>query len=64
MIRFELHSSSNPFQPYYWRIVSTANGRVLAHSETYVHRQDAVNAVNLVKANAYGSAFLDYTAAA
>ncbi len=45
-------------QPYFWRIVS-ANGRVLAHSETYVNRQDAINAANAVKENAYGAPFTD-----
>ncbi len=64
MIRFELHRSSDARQPYYWRVVSTANGRILAHSETYVNRQDAINAANAVKVNAYGADFIDYTAAA
>ncbi len=63
MIRFELHRSNSVSQPYFWRIVS-ANGRVLAHSETHVNRQDAINAANAVKENAYGAPFTDYTQAA
>ena len=63
-IRFELRPSGNTRQPYYWRIVATANGKVLASSETYEHRNDVINAVNLVKTHAAGAEFLDYTKAA
>lgn len=61
MVRFEIQRSSSASQPYYWRIVAVANGKVLAASETYVNKQDVINAVNLVRGSAAGAAFIDHT---
>ena len=43
---------------FYWRIVA-ANGQVLAHSETYINKQDAINAIYLVKADAAAAPLFD-----
>lgn len=48
MIRFEVKRSEDAGQGWYWRIVSAANGEVIATSETYVRHIDAVAAVGLV----------------
>lgn len=63
VITFEIRPSNSRLQPYYFRIVAS-NGRVLASSETYVNKQDAVNAVNLIRQNAATAEFYDYTLAA
>jgi len=63
VITFEIRPSNNRLQPYYFRIVAS-NGRVLASSETYVNKQDVINAVNLIKQNAATARFIDYTKAA
>jgi uncharacterized protein YegP (UPF0339 family) len=59
-MEFQLRRSNSRTQSYYWRIVAS-NGQVLATSETYVHRRDAINAAESVRRNAGGSNFLDYT---
>jgi len=48
---------SNPSHAYFCRLVSS-NSKVLASSETYVNKADAVSATNSVKANA-GTAPVD-----
>ncbi len=58
-MKFEIHNSNSPSQPYYWRIV--ANGRVLAHSETYVRKQSCYDAINIVKKNAATAPVMDLT---
>ena len=50
MIRYEVRKAASGPQPYYWRVVAVANSKVLATSETYYNRVDAIHAVNLVKA--------------
>ena len=60
-IEFQIRHSNSLAQPYYWRIVSTGNSAVLASSETYVHKQDAINAAYLVQRNAAQAEVLDYT---
>lgn len=52
---------ANGVQPYYWRIVSTGNSSVLATSETYYNKQDAINAADIVRKNSASSDFTDYT---
>jgi uncharacterized protein YegP (UPF0339 family) len=59
-VEFQIQRSNSYTQPYYWRIVAT-NGRVLASSETYVNKQDAINAAASVKTNAPAADFYDYT---
>jgi uncharacterized protein YegP (UPF0339 family) len=59
-MEFQIRRSSNPVQPYYWRIVA-GNGRVLASSETYVHKQDAIDAAQSVTSNAYSAPIYDQT---
>lgn len=39
---------------YFFRIVAS-NGRILAHSETYYNRSDAVSAANLIKTQAWNA---------
>ncbi|GAA1250411.1 hypothetical protein GCM10009633_23940 [Janibacter melonis] len=48
-------------QPYWWRVVSLANRQVLATSETYYNRQDAISAAQLVRASSKDASFKDYT---
>jgi len=50
-MKFEIRKSQSASQPYYWRIVAS-NGQVLATSETYVKKADALAAVQSVKTNA------------
>ena len=60
-IRFEVHRSGNYSQPYYWRIVSVGNNKVLASSETYRNKQDAIDAFNIVFREAGSATWQDYT---
>ena len=54
-MRFELIRSKLPRrQRWRWRIVAT-NGQVLAHSEAYSNRADAVTAIEIVRDNAYAA---------
>ena len=50
-MKFEIHKSASINQPYYWRIVAS-NGRVLASSETYVNKNDAITAAQSVRSDA------------
>ena len=51
-MRFELIRSKLPRrQRWRWRIVAN-NGQVLAHSEAYTNRADAVAAIETVRDNA------------
>lgn len=47
-MKFEIRRSSSATQPYYWRIVA-ANGQILATSETYVNKSEAISAATSVK---------------
>ena len=58
-MEFQIVRSNNPAQPYFWRIVAS-NGLTLAASETYVNKQDAINAVHIVRVNAGNAQVLDY----
>ena len=60
-VEYQLRKSNSPSQPYYWRVVSTGNSQVLATSETYVNKADAINGANLVRNGSAGAAFNDYT---
>ena len=54
-MRFELIRSKLPRrQRWRWRIVAT-NGQVLAYSEAYTNRADAVAAIETVRDNAYAA---------
>jgi len=57
-LRFEIRNAQN--YQYYWRIVAS-NGRVLATSETYRNKQDAVSAASSVKSQAPSAQVVDYT---
>jgi uncharacterized protein YegP (UPF0339 family) len=61
-MQFELKKAVGA-QPWYW-LIRASNGQVLATSETYYNRQDAINAANSVKENAADAPFYDMTAAA
>ncbi len=58
-MQFEIHSSSSPVQPYYWKIVSGSD--TLATSETYHNKSDAVRACESVKRNAGSAPIVDKT---
>ena len=54
-MRFELIRSKLPRrQRWRWRIVAN-NGQVLAYSEAYSNRADAVAAIEIVRDNAYAA---------
>lgn len=60
-VEYQLHKASGN-QHYYWRVVSTGNNKVLATSETYWNRDDAIRAGNLVRLNSGSNAdFKDHT---
>lgn len=60
-LQFQMWNSNSATQPYYWRIVSVLNGKVLATSETYARKADAEHAINLVFSNAASATYLDKT---
>lgn len=61
-MQFEIRRASGA-QKYYWRIVAS-NSQVLATSETYWNKQDAINAADSVRRNAAGAPIYDYAKAA
>lgn len=61
-MQFELRRA-NGNQHWYW-LIRASNGKILATSETYWNRQDAINAANSVKDNAATAPFYDMTKAA
>ena len=61
-MQFELRRARG-IQPWYW-LIRASNGQVLATSETYYNRDDAINAVNSVKQNAANAPFYDKSEAA
>lgn len=60
-IEYQILPSASTTQPFYWRIISKGNSAVLATSETYVNKQDAINAAYLVKSDGGSGEVLDYT---
>jgi uncharacterized protein YegP (UPF0339 family) len=61
-VAYQLHKSASSTQPYYWRVVSAGNSKVLATSETYVNKSDAIAGANLVRLGSGSDApFTDYT---
>lgn len=60
-VQYQLHKSSSTSQPYYWKVVSVGNWKTLATSETYVSRDDAIHAANLVRSGSGGAEFNDHT---
>lgn len=62
-MQFELHQARSGQQPWYW-LIRASNGKVLATSETYWNRQDAINAVDIVKRGAADGPFYDMSKAA
>jgi uncharacterized protein YegP (UPF0339 family) len=60
-IEFEVRKSSSSSQPYYWRIKSVGNSKILASSETYVNKADCVAAMKLVKTGAATATMWDMT---
>ena len=50
----------NSHGQYYWH-VKAANNEIIAQSETYTSKQNAVHAVNLIKAGAAAATFYDGT---
>lgn len=61
-MQFELRRAQGN-QPWYW-LIRASNGRVLATSETYYNRDDAISAVGLVQQGAGSAPFYDMTKAA
>lgn len=64
MVQFELRYTPKGSQHWFWEIRSVGNRKILATSETYYNREDAVEAANLVRFNAGTAQFFDYSAAA
>lgn len=62
-MQFELHRARSGQQKWYW-LIRASNGQVLATSETYWNRQDAINAATSVKNQAAGAEFYDMAGAA
>ena len=60
-MEFQIVRSNNPAQPFFWRIVAD-NGQTLAGSETFINKQDAINAAYSVRSNAGSAQVLDYAA--
>lgn len=58
-VQYQLHKASNG--QYWWRVVSDGNYKVLASSETYVRRDDAIHGANLVRNGSTGAEFIDHT---
>lgn len=57
---FEIHKNPQSKQPYRW-VIKSANHRILCASENYTHKQDCINAVNIIKQNAASAPFYDET---
>jgi uncharacterized protein YegP (UPF0339 family) len=57
-MRFEIHRASGG--QYYWRIVAS-NGQVLATSETYYNKADALSAAESVRSSVGSAQINDYT---
>lgn len=64
MVRYELHRARSGTQHHYFLIRAVGNSKVLATSETYYNRQDAIHAANLVRNGSAGAEFIDYASAA
>lgn len=62
MVYFQINKSNNNLaQPYWWVIRSAGNHQTLATSEMYARKQDAINAVNLVRNSASNASVYDNT---
>lgn len=62
MVYFEIFKNKNNYvQPYWWVVKSAGNHQTLATSEMYTSKQNALNAINLVKANASAATVYDST---
>lgn len=60
-VEYQLHRASGN-QHYYWRVVSAGNGKVLATSETYWNKDDAINGANDVRLGSGSEAkFVDFS---
>jgi uncharacterized protein YegP (UPF0339 family) len=62
-MQFEIRRAQSGAQHYYW-LIRASNGQVLATSETYYNKQDAINAAWIVKRQAGDAEVYDYAAAA
>lgn len=61
-VEYQLRRAESGNQGYYWRVVSTGNRQVLATSETYWNRDDAIRSANLVRLQSGNNAdFFDHT---
>ena len=60
-IEYQIRENKPNAQPYWWRIVDTRNGKILASSETYYRYQDAVDAAFLVRDNSATAQVVNYT---
>jgi len=61
-IEFQIReSATSRQQPYWWRIVSKGNGKVLASSEMYANFADALAAVRLVINGSSTAKIINYT---
>ena len=62
MVYFQINKNKNNYaQPYWWVVKSGGNHQILATSEMYVRKQDAINAINLVKNGASSAVVYDNT---
>ena len=62
MVYFQINKNQNNYaHPYWWVVKSSGNHQVLATSEMYVRKQDAISAINLVKSGASGASVYDNT---
>jgi uncharacterized protein YegP (UPF0339 family) len=59
-VEIQIHPSNSSTQQYYWRIVAS-NGRILATSETYYNKGDAVSAAQSVKNQAASARIVEKT---
>jgi uncharacterized protein YegP (UPF0339 family) len=60
-IEFRIRKSTSKAQPYYWDIYDEGNHTVLADSETYVNKQDAITAAYSVQVGAAAAKIIDET---
>jgi uncharacterized protein YegP (UPF0339 family) len=61
-MNFFVYKASNG--QYYFTIETSTNHKVLATSETYWNKADAIHACNLIKSGASGALVVDMTKAA
>jgi uncharacterized protein YegP (UPF0339 family) len=56
-LKFEIHDSNNPAQPYYWKIIGRNGYDTLAKSETLTSKDHTLRMAQFVKASAMSLLF-------